>query len=80
MFKTVYNYSYYKGYTSFRAQLLIKCFEQKMDPKDVVLVKELATYNDSLFRWIRTVTVNPLWEYYQPPKIITWIRFLVNIY
>ena len=80
MFKTVYNYSYYKGYTSFRAQLLIKCFEQKMDPKDVVLVKELATYNDSLFRWIRTVTINPLWEYYQPPKIITWIRFLVNIY
>lgn len=81
MFKTMKNYSYYKGYTAYRAKLLLDCFGDSMDQNEEFnCVKELATYNDSAFRWLRTIILNPLWKYYQPPKLISWIRFFVKIY
>lgn len=80
MFKTLKNYSYYKGYTSYRAKLLLKCFEDEMNNDEISKVSQLASYRDSVMNWLRMVLVNPLWKYYQPPKIITWLRFFVRIY
>lgn len=80
IFTTIKKYSYYKGYTSYRAKLLLHCFKSEMNYKDVKKVELLAHYNDSFFNWLRMIILNPLRKYYQPPIILTWLKFLVKIY
>ncbi len=81
MFKTMKNYSYYKGYTAYRAKLLLDCFGDIIEQdEEKERLNDLATYNDSIGRWLRTIIINPLWKYYQPPKLISWLRFFVRIY
>lgn len=80
IFITIRDYSYYKGFTSYRAKLLLHCFENEMNDTDIKKVEYLANYNDSFLNWIKMIILNPLRKYYQPPIILTWLKFFVKIY
>ena len=80
IFVTLKKFTYFKGYTSYRARLLLHCFKKDMSKEDIKLVSYLGYYNKTFFSWLKTIVFNPLAEYYQSPKFLTWLKFFISIY
>ena len=77
--KTVLNYRYYKGYTSYRARLILFCFGNCLDEEDYKNVNLLGFYTYSFKNWGYMILVNPLRKYYASSKIYTWLEFFIRI-
>ena len=80
MRRTISLYDFYKGYTAFRARLVLKCFGDCLSDEIRNSLELLGNYNKSIKNWLHFIVFNPLGKYYGTPKFFTWLRLVIRIY